>query len=247
MAGSAVTTFRGRAEQLAGEPEHRGRWPAVLARAVAALPELVELSFPLLAPGGVLIAWKQGDVSAEATAAARAMDALGGGTLQITDVPRHPARRASAGGHHQDGHHARPLPARSRRAPQDPVVTGNRCYPSPGCGSLSSRTSTPTSSPSTPCSPHLGAVDAIWQLGDVVGYGPDPDGVVDRLARDRRGRRPGQPRRCGRRRHRRSSAFNADARARHRVDARRDLDHDANVADGTARAALEGDFTLVHG
>jgi len=26
-----------------------------------------------------------------------------------------------------------------------------------------------------------GAVDAIWHLGDVVGYGPDPDGVVDRL------------------------------------------------------------------
>src|SRR5262245_57456151 len=29
---------------------------------------------------------------------------------------------------------------------------------------------------------HLGSVDAIWQLGDVVGYGPDPDGVVERLA-----------------------------------------------------------------
>ena len=28
---------------------------------------------------------------------------------------------------------------------------------------------------------HLGSVDAIWQLGDVVGYGPDPDGVVARL------------------------------------------------------------------
>jgi predicted phosphodiesterase len=27
----------------------------------------------------------------------------------------------------------------------------------------------------------LGDVDAVWQLGDVVGYGPDPDGVVDRL------------------------------------------------------------------
>ena len=26
-----------------------------------------------------------------------------------------------------------------------------------------------------------GTVDAVWQLGDVVGYGPDPDGVVDRL------------------------------------------------------------------
>ena len=26
-----------------------------------------------------------------------------------------------------------------------------------------------------------GAVDAIWHLGDIVGYGPDPDAVVDRL------------------------------------------------------------------
>jgi diadenosine tetraphosphatase ApaH/serine/threonine PP2A family protein phosphatase len=26
-----------------------------------------------------------------------------------------------------------------------------------------------------------GAVDAIWHLGDIVGYGPDPDGVVARL------------------------------------------------------------------
>jgi predicted phosphodiesterase len=26
-----------------------------------------------------------------------------------------------------------------------------------------------------------GPVDAVWQLGDVVGYGPDPDEVVDRL------------------------------------------------------------------
>jgi predicted phosphodiesterase len=27
-----------------------------------------------------------------------------------------------------------------------------------------------------------GSVDAVWHLGDVVGYGPDPDGVVARLA-----------------------------------------------------------------
>jgi diadenosine tetraphosphatase ApaH/serine/threonine PP2A family protein phosphatase len=27
----------------------------------------------------------------------------------------------------------------------------------------------------------VGSVDAVWQLGDVVGYGPDPDAVVDRL------------------------------------------------------------------
>jgi predicted phosphodiesterase len=28
---------------------------------------------------------------------------------------------------------------------------------------------------------HAGEVDAVWHLGDVVGYGPDPDGVVERL------------------------------------------------------------------
>ena len=27
----------------------------------------------------------------------------------------------------------------------------------------------------------VGTVDAIWHLGDVVGYGPEPDGVVERL------------------------------------------------------------------
>jgi len=29
---------------------------------------------------------------------------------------------------------------------------------------------------------HVGSVDALWHLGDIVGYGPDPDGVVERLA-----------------------------------------------------------------
>lgn len=29
---------------------------------------------------------------------------------------------------------------------------------------------------------HAGSVDALWHLGDIVGYGPDPDAVVDRLA-----------------------------------------------------------------
>ena len=28
----------------------------------------------------------------------------------------------------------------------------------------------------------IGSVDAIWHLGDIVGYGPEPDAVVDRLA-----------------------------------------------------------------
>ena len=49
-----------RAESLAADRRHRERWPAVTVRAVASLAELVELAFPLLAPGGVLVAWKRG-------------------------------------------------------------------------------------------------------------------------------------------------------------------------------------------
>lgn len=75
-----------RAESLAADPEHRGRWPAVTARAVAALPELVELAFPLLAPGGSLIAWKRGDLADEVAAAQRAVVALGGGTIEGVPV-----------------------------------------------------------------------------------------------------------------------------------------------------------------
>jgi 16S rRNA (guanine527-N7)-methyltransferase len=75
-----------RAEALAADPRHRERWPAVTARAVANLADLVELAFPLLAPGGCLVAWKRGDLGAEMAAAERAMDALGGGSLAIRPV-----------------------------------------------------------------------------------------------------------------------------------------------------------------
>jgi 16S rRNA (guanine527-N7)-methyltransferase len=75
-----------RAEALAADPAHRGRWPAVTARAVASLADLVELSFPLLAPGGVLFAWKRGDLVAEVAAAQRAIEALGGGALASVAV-----------------------------------------------------------------------------------------------------------------------------------------------------------------
>ena len=75
-----------RAEALAADGRHRGRWPAVTVRAVAALGELVELSFPLLAPGGVLVAWTRGDLGAEWAAAERAIVALGGGTLEWLPV-----------------------------------------------------------------------------------------------------------------------------------------------------------------
>ena len=75
-----------RAETLAADPRHRGRWPAVTVRAVASAGDLVELAFPLLARGGILIAWKRGDITVERRAAVSAARALGGGTIQVLDV-----------------------------------------------------------------------------------------------------------------------------------------------------------------
>lgn len=82
-----VTVLTARAEELAADPGRRGTWSVVTARAVASTADLVELSFPLLAAGGSLVAWKRGDLAAELVAARRAIDALGGGTLEVHDVP----------------------------------------------------------------------------------------------------------------------------------------------------------------
>jgi 16S rRNA (guanine527-N7)-methyltransferase len=104
-----VAVMPGRAEELAREPAGRGAWDLVTARAVASTADLVELAFPLLAPGGALVAWKRRDLTAELNAAARAVDALGGGSLDVidVDVPELAAHRLvvaarSVGGHVPD-------------------------------------------------------------------------------------------------------------------------------------------------
>jgi 16S rRNA (guanine527-N7)-methyltransferase len=81
-----VSVLTARAEELARGGEGRARWPIVTARAVAATADLVELAFPLLRPGGSLIAWKRGDMADELSAAKRAVEALGGGTVEVFDV-----------------------------------------------------------------------------------------------------------------------------------------------------------------
>ena len=75
-----------RAESLAADPDQRGRWPIVTARAVAAMAELVELGLPLVEPGGAVVAWKRGDIGPELDAAAVALEAMGGGSLEVVDV-----------------------------------------------------------------------------------------------------------------------------------------------------------------
>jgi 16S rRNA (guanine527-N7)-methyltransferase len=81
-----VTVDARRAEDVARDRERRGAWDLVTARAVASTADLVELAFPVLGPSGALVAWKRGDLAAELESARRAIDALGGGTLDVIDV-----------------------------------------------------------------------------------------------------------------------------------------------------------------
>lgn len=84
-----VRVTSSRAEALAADPTHRGRWPLVTARAVAGLDELVELAWPLLAVGGHLVAWKRTPLEDEIAAADRAIAALEGGLVEAGRVVVH--------------------------------------------------------------------------------------------------------------------------------------------------------------
>jgi 16S rRNA (guanine527-N7)-methyltransferase len=81
-----VAVAPARVEALARDRAQRERWPLVTARAVAALPDLVELAFPLLRPGGRLLAWKREPLDDELAAARRAAGAMGGGRATIERV-----------------------------------------------------------------------------------------------------------------------------------------------------------------
>jgi 16S rRNA (guanine527-N7)-methyltransferase len=81
-----VAVANERAETIAHDERHRARWPAVVARAVASLDELAELAIPLLAPDGLLVAWKQEPLTDELEAARPSIDRLGGGAPEVHRV-----------------------------------------------------------------------------------------------------------------------------------------------------------------
>jgi 16S rRNA (guanine527-N7)-methyltransferase len=74
-----------RAEELARDPRDREAWPAVTARAVTGLPELIELGLPLVAAGGILVAWKRVPLDDELAAAGGALAALRAGPVELVD------------------------------------------------------------------------------------------------------------------------------------------------------------------
>jgi 16S rRNA (guanine527-N7)-methyltransferase len=84
--GDRVAVATARAEAVAASPDHRGRWGAVVARAVADLADLSELSLPLLRTGGLLVAWKRRPIDEELTRADRALRRLGGRVVAVETV-----------------------------------------------------------------------------------------------------------------------------------------------------------------
>lgn len=108
-----------RVESLA-PPSGTPAWEVVTARAIGSLADLVELALPILAPGGRLVAWKRGDITAELEGAGRAAAALGGSEPIVRTLP---------GGAGLDGHalvivrRERPTPG---GYPRDPAVRKRR-------------------------------------------------------------------------------------------------------------------------
>jgi 16S rRNA (guanine527-N7)-methyltransferase len=71
-----VTVVGERAETAARDQSHRDVYDWATARAVGPLPVVIELCAPFLAPGGLLVAQRRGDLEAELRAAAPAFKAL---------------------------------------------------------------------------------------------------------------------------------------------------------------------------
>jgi len=83
---AGVEVIKGRAEELGRDAAHRERYDLALARAVAALPVLVEYALPFCKPGGLFVAQKGTDGDAEARAAEGAIATLGGVLRRIVHL-----------------------------------------------------------------------------------------------------------------------------------------------------------------
>jgi 16S rRNA (guanine527-N7)-methyltransferase len=81
-----VTVLNARAEQAGHDPAHRAAYDLAVARALAAMPVLAELTLPFVRPGGLVIAQKGEDPAAEVEAAQAAFHRLGGRLRRVLPV-----------------------------------------------------------------------------------------------------------------------------------------------------------------
>ena len=82
-----VSVLQGRAEEVAHLPAYRGRYDIATARAVAALPTLLEYCAPFVRPRGLLLLPKKGDLTEELVAGRRAAALLSTSIVDSVPVP----------------------------------------------------------------------------------------------------------------------------------------------------------------
>ena len=76
----------GRAEDIAHQPGHRESFDMVLARGVAPLVTLAELTLPFCRPGSSFIAQKKGDIDPEIAETSWAISLLGGKLREVKNI-----------------------------------------------------------------------------------------------------------------------------------------------------------------
>lgn len=81
-----VIVSSARAEEVGQDPLHREKYDLALARAVAAMPTLVEYLLPLTAIGGMVIMQKSASAREEAEASRNAIRLFGGKLREIIPV-----------------------------------------------------------------------------------------------------------------------------------------------------------------
>jgi len=81
-----VEIIKGRAEKLGQDPSYREQFDLVLARAVAALPALLEYTLPFCRVGGIFLAHKGSRIQQELRTAHKALRLLGGSLREIRDL-----------------------------------------------------------------------------------------------------------------------------------------------------------------
>jgi 16S rRNA (guanine527-N7)-methyltransferase len=90
-----ATAFHSRAEDLARDPAHRERYDVATARAVAALPSLLELALPFLRTGGRALFPKSADLGEELALGYRAAKLVGGEIITTRLLPHANAERVT--------------------------------------------------------------------------------------------------------------------------------------------------------
>ncbi len=85
--GLRAQAIHARAEDAARLPDHRQRYDVAVSRAVAALPVLLELTFPFVRVGGHILAWKGPAVAEELPQSVRAAALLGGKLAEPIPAP----------------------------------------------------------------------------------------------------------------------------------------------------------------